>query len=72
MPILIFIQYLQEAGSATWYTIHLSSTVFNNFFVIHYCCDNTRKVHAPNATHVLSSWKVKIVYENSIFTVEPQ
>jgi hypothetical protein len=27
-----------------------------------------RKVHAPSATHVLASWKVKILYENTIFT----
>jgi hypothetical protein len=46
------------------------------YFLIHYWCDYTRKVRAPNAfgsaAHVLASLKVKILYENIIYTVEPQ
>jgi hypothetical protein len=47
------------------------------YFVIHYCCDNTRKVRTErrqafgSATYILASFKVKILYDNTIFSVEP-
>jgi hypothetical protein len=42
------------------------------YFVIHICCDNTRKVRRQafgSATNVLVSWKENIWYENTIFAV---
>jgi hypothetical protein len=42
--------YVEDDGSATRYTSHISSTVLSTvYLVIHYCCDTTRKVCAPNA-----------------------
>jgi hypothetical protein len=38
-------------------------------FLIHYCCDNTI---GTCATYVLASFKVKILHDNTIFTVEPR
>jgi hypothetical protein len=40
------------------------------YFLIHYCCNNTWKV--GRATHVLASFKVKILHDNTISTVEYQ
>jgi hypothetical protein len=38
-------------GSATWYTVQLAlvQRFYQLYFLIYYCCDNTRKVRAPNA-----------------------
>jgi hypothetical protein len=44
-------------------------------FLIHYCCDNTRKVRdrRSGTQHMYwSHFKVIISYDNPIFTVEPQ
>jgi hypothetical protein len=41
------------------------------YFLIHYCCDERRQAFG-STTHVLASLKVKILYGNTIYTVEPQ
>jgi hypothetical protein len=60
LPIFLFSQKTADnfekvfstlVGSAKWYTTHVSSTVLTTVqhFRIQCCCDNTRKVRAPNA-----------------------